>query len=292
MEVAGLYRDPADRERLSEKLHRFGFVKDEEVELKTKSGTPIIAAICAVAVRDDAGKIKYFDGVIEDITERKQAEELQQTFERLRITLDGTVHALAATAETTDPYTAGHQQRVARLAGAIAREMGLSEKQIDGLTVAGTLHDIGKIYVPPSILSRPGKLSEIEFSLIKAHPVVGHDILKTVEFPWPIAEIVMQHQERLDGSGYPRGLRGDDILIEARILCVADVVEAMSSHRPYRPALGIDKALDEITAGRGTQYDPDVVDACLRLFNEKGFIFEDPRERQSDSDCPSDPPEE
>lgn len=290
LDVADLYQNPADRERLSKKLHRFGFVKDEEVGLKTKTGTPIICSVCAVAVRDEDEKIKYFDGAIEDITERKQAEELQQTFERLRITLDGTVHALAATAETTDPYTAGHQQRVARLASAIAHEMGLSDEQLDGVAVAGTLHDIGKIYVPPSILSRPGRLSEIEFSLIKAHPVVGHDILKTVEFPWPIAEIVLQHQERLDGSGYPRGLKGDEILMEARILGVADVVEAMSSHRPYRPAVGIDKALEEIARGRGTHYDSGVVDACLRLFEEKGFTFDDRPEAQSDSDCSSEPP--
>jgi PAS domain S-box-containing protein/putative nucleotidyltransferase with HDIG domain len=286
LDVADLYRNPADRKRLSEKLNRFGFVKDEEVELKTKAGTPIIASVCAVAVREEDGKIKYFDGVIEDITERKQAEELQQTFERLRITLDGTVHALAATAETTDPYTAGHQQRVAQLASAIARDIGLSDEQIEGVTVAGTLHDIGKIYVPASILSRPGKLSQIEFSLIKAHPVVGYNILKTVEFPWPIAEAVLQHHERLDGSGYPRGLRGDEILMEARILGVADVVEAMSSHRPYRPALGIDKALEEIERGGGTEYEPAVVDVCLRLFNEKGFEFDERPDVQSATSQP------
>jgi len=140
--------------------------------------------------------------------------------------------------------------------------------------IAGTLHDLGKIYVPPSILSRPGELAEIEFSLIKAHPKVGHDILKTIQFPWPIAEMVYQHQERLDGSGYPRGLAGEKIMLEARILAVADVVEAMSSHRPYRPALGIDKALEEINEQKGVLYDLDVVEACLKLFRDKTFSFD------------------
>ncbi|HID87880.1 MAG TPA: HD-GYP domain-containing protein [Anaerolineae bacterium] len=156
----------------------------------------------------------------------------------------------------------------------IAREMGLPEEQFEGIRIAGLIHDIGKINVPAEILSKPGPLSELEFGLIQAHPQVGHDILKTIEFPWPVAQIVLQHHERMDGSGYPQGLSDDNILLEARILGVADVVEAMASHRPYRPPRGLDKALEEISRNRGILYDPEVVDACLKLFTEKGFTFE------------------
>jgi len=272
--VADLYQNSKDRLRFNEKMLSVGFVKDEELSLMTKKGLAFIASVSAVAVKAEDGSVMYYDGIIEDITERKEAEELRLTFERLQLTLDGTVHALAATSETADPYTAGHQQRVAQLASAIAKEMGLSENTIDSIIIAATLHDLGKIYVPPSILSRPGKLADIEFNLIKAHPTVGHDILKTVAFPWPIAEMVYQHQERLDGSGYPRGLAGEELMLEARILGVADVVEAMSSHRPYRSALGIDAALKEIEEQKGILYDPDVVEACLKLFRDETFSFD------------------
>jgi len=172
-----------------------------------------------------------------------------------------------------DPYTARHQERVTELACAIAREMGIPDGQIEGIHAAGLMHDIGKIAVPTEILTKPGKLNDLEFSLIRRHPQVAYDILKGIEFPWPIADIVLQHHERLNGSGYPNGLKGDEILLEARILTVADVVEAISSHRPYRPALGLDAALDEIKQGRGMLYDPDVVDTCLSVF-EEGFSFE------------------
>lgn len=206
---------------------------------------------------------------------RKQAaEELKRSFERLQRTFDGTVNALASVVERRDPYTAGHQRWVAELAVAIAEEMGLSKEQIEAIHVAGILHDIGKMYVPAEMLSKPGRLTEIEFSVIKTHPQVSYDILKTIEFPWPIAQIALQHHERLDGSGYPSGLSGKDIVLEARILAVADVVEAMSSHRPYRPTLGTDKALFEILQKKGVLYDPEVVDACLKVFTEKGFKFE------------------
>ena len=206
--------------------------------------------------------------------ERGRAEEtLQQSYEKLRRVLEETAVALGSAIEKRDPYTAGHQQRVAQLACAIARGMGLSKSKIEGIRVAGILHDIGKIYIPAEILSKPGSITEIEFQMIKTHPRAGYDILRDIEFPWPVAQITLQHHERMDGSGYPSGLSGEDILLEARILGVADVVEAISSHRPYRPALGIDMALDEISQKKGTLYDLDVVNACLTLFQKEGFGF-------------------
>ena len=219
--------------------------------------------------------MKHYDGIIEDITERKQAEnERRQASEKIREALGSIVNVVTATVEMKDPYTAGHQKRVGDLARVIATEMNLSKNQIEGIRIAGTIHDLGKVFIPEEILSKPGKLNEYEFRLIKLHSQAGFDILKGIEFPWPIAQIVYQHHERMDGSGYPQGLKGEQILIEARILGVADVVEAMSSHRPYRPALGIAAALEEIEKNRSILYDPDVVSACLTLFREKGFNFE------------------
>lgn len=174
--------------------------------------------------------------------------------------------------ELRDPYTSGHQKRVSQIACAIAEEMGLPEEKISGIRVAGLLHDVGKIQVPAEILSKPGKLNDSEFGMIKSHATSSYEILKAVEFPWPLAEIVAQHHERIDGSGYPKGLSGDQILVEARILAVADVIEAMASHRPYRPALGIHKALEEISRNSGKFYDPEVVSVCQELFR-KGFKF-------------------
>lgn len=200
-------------------------------------------------------------------------EELKKSHERLKRALKEAIHALASAAEKRDPYIAGHQERVTRLACSIAREMGLSESKIEGLNVAGLVHDIGKIQIPAEILSKPTKLSEFEIAIIQSHPQVGYDILKGVEFPWPVADIVLQHHERMLGDGYPAGLDGENIILEARILGVADVIEAMSSHRPYRPALGIGQALQEIRQNRGILYDPVVVDICLELFLEKGFRF-------------------
>jgi PAS domain S-box-containing protein/putative nucleotidyltransferase with HDIG domain len=211
----------------------------------------------------------------EDITFRKQAEEnLKQTLEKLRKSLMGTIQALSLTVEIRDPYTAGHQRRVSSLARAIAQEMGLSSNMVDTIRMAGIIHDIGKISVPAEILSKPGKITDIEMSLIKVHSQSGYDILKDVGLPYPVAEIVLQHHERLDGSGYPQYLKDNDILLETKIISVADVVEAISSHRPYRPALGIDIALHEIEKNKGILYDEYVVEACLRLFREKGFTFE------------------
>ena len=210
-----------------------------------------------------------------EITERKRIEEeLKQTTEKLLSSLEGAIQAIAMIVEIRDPYTAGHQRRVTQLACAIARKIGFSQDQISALHCAGLIHDVGKVHVPAEILANPNGLSEAEFSIIKTHPLVGYEILKAIEFPWPIAQIVYQHHERMDGSGYPLGLSGKDILLEARILAVADVVEAMSSHRPYRPALGIDRALSEITQKKAILYDANVVDTCLRLFAEESFEFE------------------
>ncbi len=185
------------------------------------------------------------------------------------------MQSIAAVVETRDPYTAGHQKRVADLSWAIAREMGLSEDQREGLRLAAMIHDIGKISIPSEILSKPTKLTEIEYRLIKIHPQSGHDILKDVEFPWPIHRMVLEHHERVNGSGYPHGCTGSEMLMESRILAVADVVESIASHRPYRPAKGMDAALAEIKENRGTLYDAGCVDACLRLFLEKGYGLED-----------------
>ena len=190
---------------------------------------------------------------------------------RLRGALFATIDAITRTVEKRDPYTAGHQARVAEISVAIAREMGLAEDRIEGLRMGANIHDIGKIYVPSEILNRPGKLSHPEFALIKAHPEIGHDIVKGVDFPWPVARMILEHHERIDGSGYPAGLRGEEILLEARIIAVADVVESMTSHRPYRPALGLDLALAEITMKRGTGFDAQVVDACLRVVERAGL---------------------
>ncbi len=192
---------------------------------------------------------------------------------QLKSTLYGAVTAIAMTTEIRDPYTAGHQRRVAELACAIASELGLEEERIDGLRMATLLHDIGKLAVPAEILARPARLSEAEMSLVRMHPTVAHEILQIVDSPWPLDEIVHQHHERLDGTGYPRQLRGDEILLEARILAVADVVEAMCSHRPYRPAIGVDAALAEIEQHGITRYDSDVAAACVRLFRTGQFAF-------------------
>jgi len=210
-----------------------------------------------------------------EIAERKLAEEkLQRSYAKLQKNLDETVHAMSLTAEKRDPYTAGHQKRTTELALALAGEMGLSEHQIKGVQMAGLIHDMGKISIPAEILSKPGKLNEVEIQLVRRHPQAAFEILKKIDFPWPVDLIVLQHHEKMDCSGYPQGLAGEEILLEARILCVADVVESIDSHRPYRPGLGIDKALEEISKNRGILYDQDVVDACLRLFKEKNFQYQ------------------
>jgi PAS domain S-box-containing protein len=245
-----------------------------EMLIPCKDGSPCWLEVTEVPIRDENGEIAAIECIFHNISERKKAElGLQASVEKLRKALAGTIQAMALTVETRDAYTAGHQRRVTNLARSIAQEMGMSESDVDGLRMAGVIHDLGKISVPAEILSKPGKLTPLEFSLIKIHPQTGYDILKNIDFQWPIAQIVLQHHERLDGSGYPHGLMGEDILQEAKILAVSDVVEAMSSHRPYRATLGIDMALDEITSNRGILYDASIVDTAVDLFTKKDFQF-------------------
>jgi PAS domain S-box-containing protein/putative nucleotidyltransferase with HDIG domain len=399
--VSELYQNPDRRKMFNGKMLENGYVKNEEVLLKRKDGTPFLGSVTAVAIYDEKGKVKYYDGVIEDITERKRSEEIireseekfrtladqspnmifinqrgkvvyanpkcekilgysreelcspdfdflalmpaesqeivkanfakhaqgidvppyeytlitkageridailasklidyqgerailgtvtdiserkiaeeevKQSLKKMEGLLEGIVNTMSITVETRDQYTAGHQRRVAALARAIADEMKLSEEQSKSVYMASLIHDIGKIAIPAEILSKPTTLSEVEFSIIETHPQVGYDILKGIDFPWPIAEIVLKHHERVNGSGYPQGLTGDEIPLEAKILCVADVVETMASHRPYRAALGIGKALEEITQNKGKLYDEGVVKACLKVFYDHKFSFDE-----------------
>jgi response regulator RpfG family c-di-GMP phosphodiesterase len=217
-------------------------------------------------------ELHFLRNNLEDLV-LERTKSLQESELRLKKNLLESVTALAAMVELRDPYTSGHQNQVARLAGAIAREMELPDKVIEGINLAAAVHDVGKISVPTEILSKPGTLSDLEFAMIKQHPERGYEVLKGIDFPWPIAQIVLQHHERLDGSGYPKGIR-EDIMLEARIIAVSDVIEAMASHRPYRDGLGIDSALEEIKKGRNVLFDADVVDAALRLFKEKSYKIE------------------
>jgi len=235
------------------------------------SGNMHLSATASV-LRDEKDEIIAAIESIRDNTERIHIDnDRQQSFEQLRKSLGGTFQAIASLVETRDPYTAGHQRRMTDLSCIIAAEMRLSKDRIEGLRVASTIHDIGKISVPVEILIVPRKLTDIEFNLIKMHPQSGHDILKDIQFPWPIALMILQHHERMNGAGYPNGLTGDNLLLESRIMMIADVVEAIASHRTYRPTMGIAPALEEITKNRGVLYDPEIVDICLRLFNEKGY---------------------
>jgi PAS domain S-box-containing protein/putative nucleotidyltransferase with HDIG domain len=255
------------------KIEKRKKMRRNEFRIVSKSGD--IRAVESNTVIIGKNEEKKEIGILRDITARKKAEEeLNRSLEKLRKTFVDTINALVSALERRDPYTAGHQKRVANLACAIAKEMGLSKKKIEGIRLAGIVHDIGKIQIPTEILIKPDHLSDIEFVMIKTHPQVGYDILKEIDFPYPVAQIILQHHERLDGSGYPEGLQSEDIFLEAKILAVADVVEAMSSHRPYRPAMGMTTALNEIKKYRGTLYDPKAVDACLRLFLEKKFKLE------------------
>ena len=225
------------------------------------------------AMRED-GRITGYVHFIFDVTDREQTQQrLKDSAAKLKQMMDGSIRAIASTLEMRDPYTAGHQRRVAQLACDMAAEMGMPPGRIEGLRIACYVHDIGKIAVPAEILAKPTELSDHEFGIIKTHPQFGADVLKEIDFIWPVAEATLQHHERLDGSGYPNRLKGEKIILEARVLAVADVVEAMCSHRPYRPALSIAQALQEIAGGRGTRYDAQAVDACVKLFRRKHFQF-------------------
>ncbi len=267
---------PEDRERVVAALEaglREGGLTRLEGRLLHADGETAHWFEARIAVGLDAcGNPRAAYGALRDIDQGKQGEQaLQDSQRRLQNALLQTIEAVARTVEKRDPYTAGHQQQVARLAMAIAAEMGLAEETAYGIYLGGLIHDIGKIYVPAEILNRPGRLSQAEFNMVKTHAEVGYDIVKDIDLPWPVARMVLEHHERLDGSGYPQGLAGDAICQEAKVLAVADVVEAITSHRPYRPGLGVEVAMAEITEHAGTRYERQAVRACVRLLTEKGF---------------------
>jgi PAS domain S-box-containing protein len=272
-----LFVSQQSRTSFLNRLNSSGVVENYETPMRKKDGTQFWASISArFFIQNDKHQANLIDGIISDITEIKlQEETLRETLESFRKTIEGTVSAMSLLVEMKDPYTSGHQKGVALLACAIGEEMGLDDDTIDCLRIASTLHDLGKLNVPLEILNKPGPLNEFEMDFLRTHPGAGYDILKTVEFPWPIAEVIRQHHERQDGSGYPRGLKGDEITIEASIIAVADVVEAVASRRPYRASMGIEAALDIVLDGRGTFFKESVVDSCLRLFREKGFTLID-----------------
>ena len=270
---------PSMREAEDWRMH--GETARSELQVIRKDGGRIPVMVSSTP-RIEKGRYAGTLAVFTEITEYKHVEtELQKSLEKLRRTFYETTDALASAMKFRDPYTAIQQRRVTQLAVAIAKEMGLPEEQIEGLRVAATVYDIGKINIPAEFLSDPEGLTELEYGVIKAHHQIGYEVLKTVQFPWPVGEIVLQHHERMDGSGYPQGLKGEEIMLEARILAVADVVAAMASHQPYRSALGVDRALEEISRNRNTLYDPVVVGACLKLFKQKGFRFNEGEHRPS-----------
>ncbi len=249
--------------------------KPTELDITIGDGKSMVAEMRVMETEWEGQNV--YVASLRDITDRKRLQQrLQLGLDNLKDVMDGTIRAMALAVEMRDPYTSGHQHRVAELGQAIAEEINLSAESIEGVYMAASIHDIGKISLPAEILSKPIKLTEIELKMIQAHSKVGYDILKGIDFPWPIAQTVLQHHERIDGSGYPHGLGENEILIEARIVGVCDVVETMASHRPYRPAMGLDKALGEVSGNKGKLYDEQAVNACLKLFNEKGFRFSEP----------------
>jgi PAS domain S-box-containing protein len=271
--IDSLYADEESKEKIRKtRYDLFNKKKSVTCEIKevTKNGREVWIRLTLTPRLDDKRNVIGILGIGEDITEHKWADEnLQISLEKFQKLTKGVIDTLVSTIESRDPYTAGHQKRVAYFAKAIANELKLSKEIVDGIHMASLIHDLGKIAVPSEILSNPGTLSDVQFNMIKIHPEVGYDILKNIEFQWPLDKIVLQHHERVDGTGYPSKLKGDEILLESKILAVADTVEAMVSHRPYRAALGVNAALEEITKMKGVYYDADVVDACLRL-SEKG----------------------
>lgn len=271
-----IFPDETQRSALLEEIARTGSVEDYTILMKRMDGSTFWASIFARPYYSDEEITDSYmiDGIISDITDRvTSARELKDSMIKLRKAINGTVSSMGRLVDMKDPYTSGHQKDVSELACAIAAEMGLEQNLIDSLKIAGALHDIGKLSIPSEILSKPGPMNDLELALMKTHPRAGYDILKTIEFPWPVADIVLQHHERLDGSGYPIGLKGDEIRLEARILAVADVIEATSSHRPYRASQGITTALEHIKENAGILYDPEIVKHCLCLFREKDYRF-------------------
>lgn len=267
-----IWKNIDDRQRFIDELEKSGEVINYEAMFCTKGGK-IIHGLLSASIIEINGH-RCIISITRDITKYIETEkQLEESLRQLRLAMGTTIQVLISAVERKDKYTAGHQRQMADLARAIATEMCLPKKRIEGIRLAAIIHDIGKLSVPAEILNKPGKLSELEFSLLKEHARSGYDILKDVVSPWPLADIVHQHHERLDGSGYPNGLKGEEIILEARILAVADVVEAMCSHRPYRPAPGIDAALEEIEKNKGRLYDSEVSDHCLRLFKEKKYHF-------------------
>jgi PAS domain S-box-containing protein len=267
--------DPDEFLKVRDILRRDGSIKSYETQLHRKDKSLIWVSMSITAVKDNKGGVVYH-GIVEDITPKKKLEqERQASLQSLRKSLGATIKAMSATVEARDPYTAGHQRRVSDLARSIATEMKMSRDQIDCIRLAGIIHDLGKISVPSEILTKPTRLSNLEFELIRTHSEAGYSILKDIEFPWPIARIVLEHHERIDGSGYPNKLKADELLLESKIIAIADVVEAISSNRPYRPAVGIQAALEEIEKNKGILYDSVAAEACIRLFREKHYKMPD-----------------
>ncbi len=271
-----LFASVEDRKKYLEIIREKHLVRDFSVEMKRRDDSRFWASISARSFSSADNGEMLVDGIIKDISETIRYENnLKKSVESLQKAIDGTVSAMSLLVEMKDPYTSGHQRGVSHLARSIAVEMGLSQERIDCIRIASTLHDLGKLSIPTEILSKPGPLSEYEVSFLKTHPKAGYDILGAIEFPWPIADVILQHHERLDGSGYPYGLRENEIMLEARILAVADVVEATASRRPYRASRGVEVAMEAIKNGSGTLFDPDVVKACLSLFTEHGYALID-----------------
>ena len=272
--VVPFYAKPEARGALLEMMRLQRCVANYELQLRKRDGS-VVWVLENMNMVEDPEKGPVLEGAIIDITKQKRVqEELKASCEKLQRAMEATIQAMARTVEARDPYTAGHERRVAQLALALAREMELDENRCQAVRMAAVIHDIGKLIVPAEILSKPGQLNELEYQLIKGHPKVSYEILNIIDFPWPVADIILQHHERLNGSGYPMGLCGDQISLEARILAVADTVEAIISHRPYRAAPGTAYALAEIDENRGRLYDDDVVEACLCLFRQRAFEFE------------------
>jgi len=268
----GVFQDQQKAEDISAQLRREGYVRYDDLPLVAADGRQLEVEFVSNSYR--AGETTVMQCNIRDISDRRAAERLALQYEGdVLKSLHQIVGALVSLNEARDPYTAGHELRVSTLASAIATEMHLTHHQVEGIRISGLVHDIGKFTIPAEILTKPTRLSPEELALVRTHAEAGYEALRPIEFPWPVAEAVRQHHERLDGSGYPRGLKGDQICLEARILAVADTVESMATNRPYRHALGIEAALATVEAERGQHYDPEPVAACLRLFRGQGYAF-------------------